>query len=291
MNALARLVRLPALPTAMADVLLGALVTGALLTAAGWAKFLVLLVGSAFLYMSGMVLNDYFDEEDDRKHRPDRPIPAGEISSRTALFIGLGLMVAGVVLASLVASPVLACLLAVAIFAYDAVLKQTPLGPISMGLCRALHVLLACSLGGFMWKQPGVHLALTVGVYVIGVTWFARNEEKRSTKAELGGAAAVLVAALVLGLAVPVFCPENTASPLFPYLLVALGFLLGASVWRAINDPQPLQVQAGVKQLLIGLILLDAVLASGAAGTLGLVVLVLALPALLLARMSRLSAT
>lgn len=291
MNALARLVRLPALPTALADVCLGALATGALTSAAGWARFSVMLLASSCLYMSGMVLNDYFDEDDDRRHRPERPIPSGEISSRSALLIALGLMTVGLTLASLVASWLLALALVLAIWLYNGLLKSTPVGPITMGLCRGLHVLLACSLVGPAWERLPIHLALTVGVYVAGVTWFARHEEKHSPRSELAGAGVVVLAALVLGLAVPVYAVANAASPFFPYLLVLLGFLLGTTVWRAYKDPRPEQVQAGVKQLLLGLILLDAVLASGAAGTVGLLILVLALPALWLGRVRLLSAT
>jgi 4-hydroxybenzoate polyprenyltransferase len=289
MNAFARLVRLPALPTALADVCLGALAMGAL--PEKWLGFLVLLLGSSCLYLSGMALNDWFDQEDDRRSRPDRPIPSGEVSSRNALLIGLGLMAAGVALASLAAGPVLAVLLAGAILLYDSGAKLTPAGPLAMGACRYLHVLLACSLAGDPWRQPGPHLALTVGLYITGVTWFARSEEKQSSRGQLGMAALVLLASLALALAAPVYRPDGTASPLFPYVLVALGFWVGAPAWAAMNDPRPPLVQGAVARLLRGLIVLDAALALGTAGTVGLVILVLLAPSLALARARRLYAT
>ncbi len=289
MNAVARLVRLPALPTALADVCMAALAVGAL--PEKWPAFVVLLVGSACLYMSGMALNDYFDQDDDRRNRPERPIPAGEITSRNALLIGLGLMAAGVALSSLVASPLLAVLLALAILAYDSWAKLTPAGPLAMGACRALHVLLACSLSGDPLRQPGPHLALAVGLYITGVTWFARSEEKVSDKGSLGMAGGVILAGLVLALAAPVYKPEGTASPLFPYLLVGLGFYVGVPVWQAIHDPRPSLVQGAVGHLLRGLIVLDAALALGTAGTAGAAILLLLVPSLLLSRAPRLSAT
>src|SRR4051812_29937817 len=135
---LARLVRLPALPTAAADIVLAALAVGAL--PMRLPAFLILLVGSACLYMAGMVLNDYFDQDEDRRDRPERPIPSGEVSSPFALLLGVAMLAAGVALSALSASWVIAAALAALIVVYNAYAKQTWLGPIAMGGCRFLHV-------------------------------------------------------------------------------------------------------------------------------------------------------
>src|SRR5262245_28722487 len=73
----AQLVRLPNVFTALADIALGALVTAAL--PAHWPAFVLLLLASACLYSAGMVWNDYFDLEQDRRERPFRPLPSGRI--------------------------------------------------------------------------------------------------------------------------------------------------------------------------------------------------------------------
>ena len=44
------------------------------------AHGLVLLAMSLF-YVGGMYLNDYFDRAIDARERPERPIPAGDISA------------------------------------------------------------------------------------------------------------------------------------------------------------------------------------------------------------------
>ena len=80
-------------------------------------------------------------------------------------------------------------------------------------------------------------------------------------------------------------------SPLFPYLLVALGFLVGIPVGKAVAGPTPPHVQAAVRRALMGLVVLDAVLATAATGTLGLVILLLLVPILLLRRWQWLYAT
>jgi 4-hydroxybenzoate polyprenyltransferase len=302
----AQLVRLPALPTALADICLGALAVGAL--PARWLPFLLVALASACLYCGGMVWNDFFDVEQDRRERPFRPIPSGKVSRRAAGLFGAGLL-AGGVLAALLAGRVLAAQvegahpfapaalavgLVAAILLYDARLKRTWAGPPGMGTCRFLNVLLGTALSGTAPGGQGVYLALIVGVYVVGVTWLARTEARASSAAALAGAAAVMAMALVLALPLPLSVqqhPGQTASPLFPYLLVALGFVVGLPVARAIGKPVPSQVQAAVKRSLIGLILLDAVLATALVGWPGLSILVLLAPALYLARRRWLYAT
>src|SRR5262249_10311002 len=156
-------------------------------------------------------------------------------------------------------------------------------GPIAMGLCRFLNVLLGVSACGSLLWPRGAHLALVVGLYIVGVTWFARTEARVSKQNALRGAAAVVLGSLVLGPALAVFLPaEQHSSFLFPYLLVGLGFFVGMPIMRAIANPTPWYVQAAVKRSLMALILLDTVLATATAGAIGLVILLLLAPSLYL---------
>src|SRR5437868_9733298 len=95
----ARLVRLPNAFTAMADICLGALVTGAL--PERLVPFIFLLMASTCLYCAGMVWNDFFDLEQDKRERPFRPIPSGRVTRRQAALFGAGLLAAGVLWAAL----------------------------------------------------------------------------------------------------------------------------------------------------------------------------------------------
>jgi 4-hydroxybenzoate polyprenyltransferase len=300
-QAYARLVRLPNLPTALADICLGVLAVGD--RPGRWLPCLLLLPASGCLYCGGMVWNDFFDVDQDRRERPDRPIPSGLVSRREAALFGAVLLTLGVLLAmvaglSRAASAgsasqlpgVIACLLAGCILLYDGWLKRTPLGPVAMGSCRALNVLLGVSATGSL-AAPGPHLSAVVGLYIVGVTWFARTEARTSNRAALQGAAAVMLAALLLALPLPVSVPPGTSSFLFPYLLVALGFAVGLPATRAIADPSPAHVQATVKRAIFGLVLLDAVLATACAGSVGLLILLLLAPSLYLSRRQWLYAT
>jgi 4-hydroxybenzoate polyprenyltransferase len=294
-----QLVRLPNVFTALADITLAALAAHAL--PGHTLTFLLLCLASACLYCGGMAWNDFFDVEQDKRERPFRPIPSGRVSLRTAAALGAGLLAAGVAFATLSgllhepgsrsAPVVIAVLLVGAIFAYDGWLKRTWMGPVGMGTCRFLNVLLGLTVTGGPIERWGWLLALVVGLYIVGVTWFARTEARLSSQAALGGAAGVMLAALFLALPLPALFPAGSASPLFPYLLVALGFLVGIPVGKAVAGPSPPHVQAAVKRALMGLVVLDAVLATAVAGTLGLVILVLLVPILFLGRWRWLYAT
>jgi 4-hydroxybenzoate polyprenyltransferase len=128
-------------------------------------------------------------------------------------------------------------------------------------------------------------LALVTGTYIAGVTWFARKEAEASNPKILLAAGGVMLAGLLLALAVPVAAESgDTTSPLFPYLLAALGFYVGVPVTRAIENPNPGRVQVAVKHGVLGLILLDAVLATALVGTWGILLALLLVPALYLGR-------
>ncbi|HET6878950.1 MAG TPA: UbiA family prenyltransferase, partial [Pirellulales bacterium] len=94
-RALFELLRLPNLFTALADVAMGFLVTHEALEPV--EQFALLAAASACLYLSGMVLNDYFDRDVDLEERPGRPIPSGRISPAFARRLGWALLIAGIV--------------------------------------------------------------------------------------------------------------------------------------------------------------------------------------------------
>jgi 4-hydroxybenzoate polyprenyltransferase len=241
-----------------------------------------------------MVWNDYFDLEEDKRDRPFRPLPSGQVSMRTSVIVALALTAVGLGAATLsgfVAAhrdwhgAAIGGILVVAIILYDARLKRTPVGPLAMGTCRFLNVLLGLTLAPetMPWELQ-LHVAAAVGVYIVGVTWFARTEAKVSEVSSLRAAALVMVGALVAVLAVPVRLEPDTASPLYPYLLIVFGFVLGYPVTKAIDKPTPERVQAAVKRAVLGLIALDAILATAFVGTLGLLVLLLLPPALVIGK-------
>ncbi len=303
-RAFAQLMRLPALPTALADIGLGVLVSSA--DRVFWIPALLTAIASGCLYTGGMVFNDFFDIEQDRRERPWRPLPSGRVSRKAAGVLGSLLMASGVLAAGLVGTVLaadtaitqpyaplgVAVVLAATILLYDSWLKRTWAGPLAMGACRFLNVLLGVTGAGGLVGPQSLLLAAVVGCYIIGVTWLARTEALVSRPSDLTGAAAIMLGALVLALALPaVRLPQQRTSPLFVYVLVGLGLAVGDRVLGAVSHPSPASVQAAVRRALAGLIVLDTALALGLAGNIGLWLLVLLLPALHLGRIRWLYAT
>ncbi len=264
-----RLLRLPTLFTALADIFLGFLLThSTLISDEGpnpLPSFLMLCVASAGLYLSGMVFNDYFDRLIDAQERPERPIPSGAISPVAALRLAAGLMLVGLGSAAVVGplSLGIAVAVCVSILAYDGGLKKTWLGPLAMGTCRSGNVLLGASAVGSLFEFVSTSrwpIAVCLGVYIVGVTIFARQEATTSRRTVLAGAAGVINSG-VIGLAMFV-----NSNGLMEHRRPALGilamilFTLDRRLVVAIAQPSPQHVQVAVKVLLLSLVMLDATL-------------------------------
>jgi geranylgeranylglycerol-phosphate geranylgeranyltransferase len=90
-----------------------------------WKAFLGSLAGG-IISGAGMVINDYFDVEIDRINRPERPIPAGLISSNTAIvyYVILNLIALALLLFTNSIALLIALISIVVIFFYSHSLKN-----------------------------------------------------------------------------------------------------------------------------------------------------------------------
>jgi 4-hydroxybenzoate polyprenyltransferase len=254
--------RFPAVFTSLADIFLGFLLTHATLAPAG--EFVLLAIGSSGLYLAGMVFNDFFDRDIDARERSGRPIPSGRITPRAAGYLGTALMLLGPITAAFVslAAVEIALGLVVLVLAYDRFLKHTPVGPIAMGGCRFLNVMFGASAAASgTWANPQVVVALAMGVYVAGVTWFARQEAGQSARAQLSAAAALSHAAVIGLSAIVAFqVPDATAGTRWTTwaALALVTAWVDTRVLAAWREPSPRNVQAAVKQMLLAIVLFDA---------------------------------
>lgn len=280
--AYAQLLRLPNVFTAFADIFMATSAVG--LLDHHFGVVLHLQIASGCLYLFGMVLNDLCDYRSDEKAQSFRPLPSKRVSRRSAIILAVVLALLG--LTSVAMLPhharelsVVTGALFLAIVLYDSILKHFWIGPIAMGACRFLNVLLGS--WAFMPDSPiPWHLASVVGLYIVGVTWLARTEEGSSRKWHLLGAAIVMALSVALAATVPMHLPVGQSPIYFPYLLVFFGFAVGYPVLTAIRKPTPKSVQAAVKRSIFGLVLLDAILATAFVGWPGLLILLLLLPAI-----------
>jgi 4-hydroxybenzoate polyprenyltransferase len=291
MLAYLQLIRLPTVFTAMADIFLGYLLTHGGFEP--WPKFAGLLAASSGLYLAGMVFNDVFDVKQDAIERSNRPIPSGRVSLAAAAVLGGVLLLVGIVAASRVGPrcATLAVCLALAILAYDAVLKHTPLGPFGMGLCRFLNVMLGASdlagEGTPLWANPQLACATGLGIYIVGVTWFARTEARVSSRRQLVGALLVVLSGIGILAGLVAATPAGPANPTIVYLM--LGMIAANVALRAasaIGDPTPARVQPNIKLMLLSYVMLCATMVYWHAGDgrPALLTACLVIPALLLGR-------
>lgn len=234
-------------------------------------RFLVLLLGASLLYLGGLLLNDFCDAEFDRRHRSERPIPAGQVDVRTVGWAGVGAIGAGwLLLAGLGMTPgLLALLLVATIGVYDTTHKLGPWGPSVMALCRYLLFLVAGSAAADGVEGTVVWSGLVLGGYILGLSYVAQRESTGG--AVRWWALAGLAAPLVLALCV---------NP--PYWLISTRFvpawlLTGWIAWSITHLVRggPEGASKAVAALLAGIPLVDLLAVLPAPWPWGLVFLIL----------------
>lgn len=286
-----RLTRPANIITAIADILAGAAISGVayfLLEDNApelWGDLGWLILATIGLYGGGVAFNDVFDADLDRVERPERPIPSGQATVRSAGWMAFLLLLIGVLAAWQVSllSGVLALSVALLAVLYDAWGKhQSLFGPVNMGLCRTGNLLLGMSLvPGAV--QEFAYIGLVPLVYVAAITMVSRGEvHGKNTKALYGGLfmyASILV--FVAGLA---YIQKDYWWESLPFLILLAYFIFPPLV-RAIKKQEPALIGKSVKAAVLALILVNASLAAAFSGWLvGLVILLLLPVSLQLAR-------
>ncbi len=283
MMAWLRLLRVPNLATVLADPLAGFLIVSQT-RALDWPPPVcwVAVAAVVALYAAGMVLNDVCDVELDRRERPERPLPSGDVSVAAATVVGVALLLAGVALAAavawLVASPwpaVVGTGLAAAVWIYDRHAKGTPAGPVIMGGCRAAAWVIGMLAAGGPDTPAQWLIPAGMGLYVTGITLYARDEADRSRPPLLVAASLLMLVGLVLA-AGSVWLPDRGPielvgggrMPVSNWLLL-WGLIATSILYRAalgVVDPTPGRVRFAVGNAIMSLITLDAVLVLAACG-------------------------
>ncbi|MCB9545197.1 MAG: UbiA family prenyltransferase [Myxococcales bacterium] len=259
------LVRLPAVFTAPADVLAGAALAAAAGLAVPVGAVGLLVLASALIYCAGMAANDLCDAAVDARERPGRPIPSGRVQRGAVLGVVLALQAAGIGLAALVGVPAagMAAGTVTATWLYNGLLKDTLVGPATMGLCRYGNALIGLTAAGalpplgWVWAAP-----LTTLAYVTALTFISRHEVVGATRAAVQRPAYALVALAVAPAALAAVAPWPVAA-----LAVAGPVLwLAGPLRRALAAPGPGPVRGLVMAGIFGIAMVDGVLALLAGG-------------------------
>jgi len=250
--------------TALADVLAGFAIAGLRNGAAlPW-----LLVSSSCLYAGGVVLNDVFDRDLDRVERPERPIPSGRVTARSAGALGGTLLAAGVAAAAgaTAAAGGVALAIAAAVLLYDGWGKrQAPIAPLNMALCRALNLMLGVaavpSALGPAWPIATVPL-----LYIYAITALSRGEVHGGSARAATSALIILLTSIGALLLVVLRGPQHWAPALV--LVAALCWRVVPAFMAARGRPGPGTIRAAVKRGVLSLVLVDATIAATYAGPL-----------------------
>lgn len=288
-----RLMRPANIITAVADILAGVAIAGYVANDGSvyeWQPVGLLILSTIGLYGGGVVLNDVFDAELDSRERPERPIPSGLITKNGAALFGIILLLAGIAAAAGVhiagffsSSTMISVAIAVGAVVYDKWMKHSGFfGPLNMGVCRGLNLLLGMSILPEALTQYG-YIAVMPVIYIAAITMISRGEVHGGKKSTLYGAA-FLYALVITGIV--------TIAAINDHIMYAIAFvlLLGAMIFpplqKAIRNPAGPLIGKAVKSGVIALIAMNAAWAAAFGAVYLALLIVLLLPvSILLAKL------
>lgn len=200
-RALLTLLRLSLAPTLVAD-----LCAGVACARGGFDHVARLLPASLLLFVGGMALNARVDVEEDRRTRPRRPLPSGDVAPGVATLLAIAGLVGGPLAAWGLGGDLrrdaaaFAGAMALAIAAYHTPIKRSAwLGPLLLGSIRGADLLLgAVAVAGARgaWSAAAFPAAC-YAAYVAGASFIAHQED-RGARAPLVRLGALLAASAVV---------------------------------------------------------------------------------------------
>lgn len=250
------LARASNLPTVWANMGAAWFLNGQVLSHSLWLA----LVGGTLAYAGGCTLNDAFDAQWDRQHRPERPIPSGKIAARTVWWLGsLELALGCLLLAVSGAHPGLCVLLASFILFYDWCHKRTPWSVLPMGLCRVTLGAAALSMMPLATPLLPVYACWLGAVlaHVVGLSLLARGEARGHLSRP--GLALLALPVLLAGVV-----HHWLAWDLRNYLFIGILWAVWMHrIWLTLRTrTDPARIGAAVAQLLAGLVVVDFLFAA-----------------------------
>lgn len=302
-----QLIRLPNVFTLLSNCVAAAII--AVGSIGRFSAVVPLVMASVLAYWAGLILNDVNDVPEDRQFRPDRPIAAGRISAAVAAFVANGMLLTVPLIVAiacyrgdegwLLPAMVFSVLLVLTIKLYNSSLKQTILGPVLMGACRSFNILMVgYGLLTIYWEKefstvvrhPNtlIGYAVAVGVYICGLTIYARREEQASHQGTLVLGTILELAGLVVIALLPMWTTSRDLSwrlpptSAYPVLIGLIGVTILNRGVSGVLHPVPRKVQLAVKHAILSLIMIDAAVVLMFAGTAhGVGVVLLLLPAVI----------
>jgi hypothetical protein len=282
------LVRLPNLFTLPSNILVGFVIVSAL-TQTTYVQVLLLVTISILHYCVGIILNDLYDFNIDKKERPHRPLPSGKISRKVAIALVTIFSILALTLSLIVGIPtlVVSSTLFAIIFGYDKYLKKTWASPFTIASARVMNIMLGVSVNiNSISSNPQVDIltfVLTITfVYVSLIGYMSRYEIhgfSNNVKLFLTPTViAVIIFSIILFSLTGFFKYDSLI------ILALFSFILTMTFYK-IHKKDTLGIQQIIRNMILSIIVLDSTFLSGIKGIeIGLIVLVLLAPLLVFAK-------
>lgn len=251
--------------TAISDILAGASIAVSLTGAEQnlhWQGLTLLIISTIGLYGGGVVLNDVFDADLDLVERPERAIPSGIVSKRTAAWWGVALLIIGLAAAAEVhtsgwfsSSAMLAIAIALFAVVYDKWAKHHNwLGPLNMGICRGLNLLLGMSILEITLQRYAL-LSIVPVFYIASITMISRGEVHGGNLKNLYVAGMLY---LLVMTSISVMGAKNQQLGFTAIFMVFFAILIFPPLIKAIRNAEGALIGKAVKSGVIALIVMNA---------------------------------
>lgn len=255
------LVRIPNVLTTISNILLG-YIFFTNVDHFDYFDMILLISISAFLYIGGMVLNDYLDIKIDKKERPWRPLPSNKISKKNALIITFISFLYSLTISFIIGwyTFIITVTMVILIFSYNRFLKNTICGSINMGIIRSLNVLLGASqsiflIGGGMFDTRFFIPLLSEFLYVSAITILSQNETKDFSFNLWNNLPFIIIYILIFSIGIFIILDTFSYDSLIP-LIIFICFIIyfHISLFKKIAT-----TQKSVSQLITVIVILDSI--------------------------------
>ena len=290
------------------DIVAGYVITASInFNNINYFDLLVLVFSSIFLYIGGLITNDLFDLNEDKKHRISRPLASGNIKISTTiilaiLFFGLGILMTFFLKST---TTIISCILILLILSYNYKLKNGPLRPISMGSIRSINIIYGSSSNDYFYNNfnfgpnNGIFFAqfinliiiiIAVFIHIYTLTLLSKRETEQENK-ELKEKLNLnriyknyVFSFIILFSADIIFIPDKIA--FFSFFLLFMSIITILFYKRIVKGGyNHHDIQFLVKNMIILLILLDSIFIAGTLGFYeGLLISCLLIPCIIIGK-------
>lgn len=247
-----QLFRIPGIFTVFSNILLGFFFVQDVITQ--WTSLFFLLTTSGFLFLSGMILNDFFDYNIDKKERPERSLVSGKIRQKHAFLLGIVFMSVANLFAFFVSTQalIISLLMSGLIFSYDIKLKNISiLGILTLSLIRFLNIFLGASI--VLSNKEIILLGIPLAIFVAGISMLAKYEVSIPKYVTLSK---IVVIITILFVAVIVINENISYNVIFLLIFAILAYI----PFIIFNNKSNQDIKKIVTIQLLNIIILDATL-------------------------------